>query len=184
MLLSDAQIRARVDDETLGIHPWDPERLQPASLDVVLDSFIRVPRPNESVRRVLDLATLEPNHTELQEIPESGLDMAPGSFLLGCTRERISLPGDLAARVEGKSSLGRLGLTVHVTAGFIDPGFSGQVTLELVNLGPFVIRLHAGLPIGQLCLIEMSAVPTRLYGHAGNHYQDQLGPVESRYGMK
>ncbi|MGA5598374.1 dCTP deaminase [Streptomyces cellulosae] len=181
-MLADWQIKQALYDEGhLDISPYDPARLQPASVDLLLDQFVRildVPASGE-----IDVADVPEGHTTLHEIGEDGWLMQPGDFLLGSTVERVTLPGGLAARVEGKSSLGRLGLTVHVTAGFIDPGFTGQITLEIANLSGVPVRLRRLMPIAQLCLIPMRAVPTRPYGQAGNHYQDQYGPTESRYRM-
>jgi dCTP deaminase len=181
MLLSDRDITARLDDGSLGIHPLDRELMQPASVDLTFDRFVRMPYtlPGEE----LDVAALQADHTLLQEIPEDGLTLEPGEFLLGCTVERVCLPGDLAARVEGKSSLGRLGLAIHVTAGFIDPGFEGQITLEIANLAPWAVRLRPGMRIAQLCLLQMSSPVDKPYGTAGNRYQQQFGPTESRYRM-
>jgi dCTP deaminase len=180
MLLSDHEIRDRVLRGDVKIQPFDPERVQPASVDLLLDHFVRVPQGREEI----DVVKVRAGHTALKEIGEDGLLMQPGEFLLASTLERITLPDTLAARVEGKSSLGRLGLAVHVTAGFIDPGFTGQVTLEIANLSPWPIRLRRRMPIAQLCLIPMSATPQRPYGSANNRYQGQYGPTESRYEMR
>lgn len=179
MLLPDHRIAARIADKSLTVSPYDPARLQPASLDLTLDRFVRIPRM--SAYMVIDVADVPADHTVLKEMPEHGWLLHPGDFLLGCTDELVGMPADLAARVEGKSSLGRLGLIVHATAGFIDPGFRGQITLEISNISPWVLRLRPSMPIAQLALIPMAAEPDRLYGQAGNHYQDQVGPVESRY---
>ncbi|MFI0967108.1 dCTP deaminase [Streptomyces sp. NPDC021080] len=181
MLLADHQITSRIDAGDLKISPFDPARVQPASVDLLLDQFVRVPA---SPGAEIDVAQVWAGHTRIAEIDEEGWAMKPGDFLLASTVERIALPPDLAARVEGKSSLGRLGLTIHVTAGFVDPGFSGQITLEIANLSPWPIRLRRLMPIAQLCLTPMAAVPQRPYGDAGNHYQDQCGPTESRYQMR
>ncbi|MGW9067939.1 dCTP deaminase [Streptomyces yangpuensis] len=182
MLLADHQIADRVKTGDLQIAPFDSGRVQPASVDLLLDHYVRAPaRPG----REIDVARVWAGHTSLVEIEEDeGWVMQPGDFLLANTVERIVLPHDLAARVEGKSSLGRLGLAVHVTAGFIDPGFSGQITLEIANLSPWRIRLRRRMPIAQLCLMPMAGLPARPYGAAGNHYQGQYGPTESRYTMR
>lgn len=181
-MLCDTQITERILDGTLLVEPFEKEQVQPASLDLRLHHLIRVPRLQNPMS--LDLAYLRKEHTELARIPDGGWEMLPGAFLLASTVEKITLPGDLAGRVEGKSSLGRVGLAVHITAGFIDPGFRGQITLEIANLSPWTIKLDSGMPIAQLCLFPMSRVPERLYGQAGNRYQDQVGPVESRYEMR
>lgn len=180
MLLADRQIKDRIASGDLQISPYDPERVQPASVDLLLDRYIRIPaRPGTTI----DVANVPEGHTKLVDM-EDGWLMKPKEFLLASTVERVALPTDLAARVEGKSSLGRLGLAVHITAGFVDPGFQGQITLEVVNEAPWPIVLRPMMPIAQLCLIPMAAVPTRPYGSAGNHYQGQCGPTESRYGMR
>ncbi|THA72542.1 dCTP deaminase [Streptomyces sp. A0642] len=181
MLLADHQIVDRVESGDLTISPFDPVRVQPASVDLLLDHYLRIPaRPGAEI----DVARVWAGHTTLTEIDEGGWLMQPGDFVLASTVERIALPDDLAGRVEGKSSLGRLGLAVHVTAGFIDPGFAGQITLEIANLSPWPIRLRRQMPIAQLGLIPMASVPHRLYGRAGNHYQGQFGPTESRYELR
>lgn len=181
MLLADWQIKDRVAKGDLKISPFDPARVQPASVDLLLDHYLRVPRTPGAE---MDVKSVFAGHTTMAEIDEDGWLLQPGDFVLASTMERVTLPPDLAARVEGKSSLGRLGLAIHVTAGFIDPGFAGQITLEIANLSPWPIRLRQQMPIGQLCLIPMAAVPERPYGKAGNHYQDQYGPVESRYQLR
>ncbi|MGW7100429.1 dCTP deaminase [Streptomyces sp. NPDC054838] len=182
MLLADHQIIDRVNTGDLHISPFDRERVQPASVDLLLDHYVRVAA---SPGHEIDVARVWAGHTALAEIEEvEGWLIQPGDFLLANTIERITLPLDLAARVEGKSSLGRLGLAVHVTAGFIDPGFSGQITLEIANLSQWPIRLRRQMPIAQLGLIPMAGIPARPYGAAGNHYQGQYGPTESRYSMR
>lgn len=182
MLLADWQITDRIAQGDLSISPFDPARVQPASVDLLLDQYVRTLAGPDWAE--IDVADVRPRHTKLDEIGEDGWLLDPGGFLLACTVERVTLPPDLAARVEGKSSLGRLGLTVHVTAGFIDPGFSGQITLEIANLSGKPIRLRRLMPIAQLCLIPMQAAPERSYGQAGNRYQGQCGPTESRYTVR
>ncbi|MFJ4902897.1 dCTP deaminase [Streptomyces sp. NPDC088727] len=178
MLLADHEIIDHIHTGELKISPFDPARVQPASVDLLLDQFLRIPvNPGAEI----DVARVWAGHTVLAEIDEDGWLMQPGDFVLASTVERITLPPSLAARVEGKSSLGRLGLAVHVTAGFIDPGFCGQITLEIANLSPWSIRLRRQMPIAQLALTPMSAIPERPYGRADNHYQRQYGPTESRY---
>lgn len=180
MLLSDRDIATRIETEELGLWPFDQARLQPASVDLTLAGTLRVPEPGV---RYLDVERVPESHTRLAEMKDGGWLLRPGAFVLGSTVERISLPRDLSARVEGKSSVGRLGLAIHVTAGFIDPGFIGQVTLEIVNHAPWEIMLRENMPIAQLCLFAMSSPVARSYGQAGNHYQEQRGPTESRYRM-
>lgn len=180
-MLADWQITDRIKQGELDISPFDPARVQPASVDVLLDQYVRflVPAAGE-----IDVADVRAGHTVLAEIGEEGLRLDPGAFLLASTVERVALPEDLVGLVEGKSSLGRLGLAIHVTAGLIDPGFTGQITLEIANVSGVPIRLRRLMPIAQLCLIPMSAAPERPYGRAGNHYQGQCGPTESRYEMR
>jgi dCTP deaminase len=177
MLLSDRDIQwARVRDE-LEIEPWDPGLLNPASLDVRLNAQLRVPRSDV---RMIDTADVPENYTELVTMDRSGYVLFPGDFVLGSTLEHVVLRGRYVARLEGKSSLGRLGLTVHVTAGFVDPGFCGDVTLEIVNQAPYALRLHAGMPIAQLAFESILNEPSHDYSQTGR-YQGQSGPTESRY---
>lgn len=182
-MLCDHQIIEAVESGRLKIAPFDPARVQPASVDLTLDYYVRVPRLYPGHEAGIDVADVPADHTALMKLTEDGWVMKPGDFLLASTVERVALPLDLSARVEGKSSLGRLGLAVHITAGFIDPGFAGQITLEIANLSPWEIRLRRDMPIAQLALTPMSGIPTRPYGEAGNRYQGQVGPTESRYRM-
>src|SRR3954469_397964 len=148
MLLSDGDIRWVIEREEIGVWPWDDEYLQPASLDVRLHPLLRVPKLN--VTRI-DLGNVPEGHTELCEIDENdGYVLGPGAFVLASTLEQFEIGPKYVARVEGKSSLARLGLTVHVTAGFVDPGFAGHITLEIVNLGPWEIVLRRGAAIAQV----------------------------------
>lgn len=156
------------------ISPFDREQINPASYDLRLHYMTRW--FDRTMK--LDTADLE-EHTFPYEIEDFVL-LEPDEFILGCTQERVSLPADLVARVEGKSSLGRLGLMVHVTAGYIDPGFDGQVTLEIKNVNRVPIKLYAGMRIGQIAFERMSSVPIKDYNQTG-HYQGQEGPTESRY---
>lgn len=181
MLLSDRDIRSCVLSETLGIEPFDPEMIQPSSIDVRLDRMFRVFETHRSTH--IDPAHDDEDLTRLVDQPlDRPFILHPGEFVLGSTLEKISLPDDLAGRLEGKSSLGRLGLVVHSTAGFIDPGFSGHVTLELSNLAPLPIKLWPGMKIGQLCLMLMTSAAKYPYGHSRNksRYQGQRGPTASR----
>src|SRR4026209_2264561 len=161
--------------------PWDPALLQPSSLDVRLDRFFRVLENHRYPH--IDPATDQPDLT--REVEPDGGDpfiLHPGEFVLGSTYEVISLPDDVAARLEGKSSLGRIGLLTHATAGFVDPGFSGHVTLELANVATLPIKLWPGMKIGQLCFIRLSSPTENPYGSAkyGSRYQGQRGPTASR----
>lgn len=185
MILSDQEIEDYIKAGTVGLEPFDARRLQPTSVDLTLDRMIRVPSRldpalYETPLTRIDMAAVPEDHTVACVInEETGLTLSPGSFILGSTRERVRLPNFLAARVEGKSSVGRLGLAIHVTAGFIDPGFDGNVTLEIVNFSPWDLVLHAGMPIGQICF--MTCTPPRKDYSATGHYMGQRGPTESRY---
>ncbi len=181
MLLSDRDIRAELDARRVVLDPFDESMIQPSSVDIRLDKYFRVfenhryphidPAEDQS-----DLTrAVEPN-------PDEPFILHPGEFVLGSTYEVITLPDDVAARVEGKSSLGRLGLLTHATAGFIDPGFSGHVTLELSNMATLPIKLWPGMKIGQLCFFRLSSAAENPYGSAksGSRYQGQRGPTPSR----
>lgn len=178
MLLSDEEIEKHVADDVIGLDPYDPARLQPTSVDLTLDAFIRTP-VSTPWQPEIDVADVPEGHTKLVEIPDEGYVLDPGQFILASTCERVRLPSFLAARVEGKSSVGRLGLAIHITAGFIDPGFDGNVTLEMYNFAPWPIRLRVGMPIGQICF--MVCTPPRNDYSVTGHYQGQRGPTESRY---
>ena len=181
MLLSDRDIRAEVDRQRVVLDPWDPAMIQPSSVDVRLDKYFRL--FDNHKYPVIDPAADQPDLTRLVEVePSDGFVLHPGEFVLGSTLESISLPDDLAARVEGKSSLGRLGLLTHATAGFVDPGFSGHVTLELSNVATLPIMLWPGMKIGQLCFFRLSSPAENPYGSKayGSHYQGQRGPTASR----
>ena len=181
MLLSDRDIRAEVDAGRVVLDPWDPAMIQPSSVDVRMDKYFRL--FDNHKYPVIDPAKDQEDLTRLVEVdPEEGFVLHPGEFVLGSTLETITLPDDLAARVEGKSSLGRLGLLTHATAGFVDPGFSGHVTLELSNVATLPIMLWPGMKIGQLCFIKLSSPTENPYGSQkhGSHYQGQRGPTASR----
>lgn len=184
MLLSDRDISARIDagdDSAVRLDPWDPSMLQPSSVDVRLDRFFRL--FDNHKYPFIDPAQEQPELTRLVEVdPDEPFVLHPGEFVLGSTYEQITLPVDIAARVEGKSSLGRLGLLTHATAGFVDPGFSGHVTLELSNVATLPIVLHPGMKIGQLCFFQLSSPAEHPYGSDkyGSHYQGQRGPTASR----
>ncbi|WP_106819782.1 dCTP deaminase [Janibacter massiliensis] len=181
MLLSDRDIRAEVEAGRVGLDPWDASMIQPSSVDVRLDKFFRL--FDNHKYPVIDPAEDQPELTRLVEVdPADGFVLHPGEFVLGSTLEQVTLPDDLAARVEGKSSLGRLGLLTHATAGFVDPGFSGHVTLELSNVATLPIMLWPGMKIGQLCFFRLSSPAEHPYGSKqyGSHYQGQRGPTASR----
>lgn len=181
MLLSDRDIRAEVASGRVALEPWDEAMVQPSSVDVRLDRFFRL-FDNHKYQHI-DPAIDQPELTRLVEVePDESFVLHPGEFVLGATFEIITLPDDVAARLEGKSSLGRLGLLTHSTAGFIDPGFSGHVTLELSNVATLPITLWPGMKIGQLCFFRLSSPAEHPYGsdRYGSRYQGQRGPTPSR----
>jgi dCTP deaminase len=166
----------------LRIDPWDPEMVQPASVDLKLGSSFRVFH-NHRIRTI-DLADPPRDLTELVTVEDSDTFVIhPGEFVLGSTAEWVELPDDIVARIEGKSSLGRLGLICHATAGFVDPGWQGTLTLEITNFNSVPIVLRPGLPIAQLSLMALDAPAERPYGHPdlGSHYHGQVDATESRY---
>ena len=181
MLLSDRDILAEIDAKRVQLDPFDAAMVQPSSIDVRLDRFFRVFENHRYPH--IDPAIEQPDLTRLVE-PEKDepFILHPGEFVLASTYEVISLPDDIASRLEGKSSLGRLGLLTHSTAGFIDPGFSGHVTLELSNVATLPIKLWPGMKIGQLCFFRLSSPAEHPYGSAkyGSRYQGQRGPTPSR----
>ena len=181
MLLADRDILAQVEAGRVGIDPLDAAMVQPSSIDVRLDKYFRVFENHRYA--VIDPAADQSELT--REVTPPGDDpfvLHPGEFVLGSTYEYVRLPDDIAARLEGKSSLGRLGLLTHSTAGFIDPGFEGHVTLELSNMATLPIKLWPGMEVGQLCFFQLSSPAAHPYGssEAGSHYQGQRGPTPSR----
>jgi len=181
VLLSDRDIKAEIAAGRVNVEPYDPSMIQPSSIDVRLDRWFRVFENHKYPH--IDPSIEQPDLTRLLE-PEGDepFVLHPGEFVLGSTYEVVSLPDDVAGRLEGKSSLGRLGLLTHSTAGFIDPGFSGHVTLELSNVATLPIMLFPGMKIGQLCLFRLSSPAENPYGSAvyGSRYQGQRGPTPSR----
>ena len=181
MLLSDRDIKAEIDAGRVQIEPFDNSMVQPSSVDVRLDRMFRVFENHRYP--YIDPASDQPELTRLVEpAAEDPFILHPGEFVLASTYEVVTLPDDVAGRLEGKSSLGRLGLLTHSTAGFIDPGFSGHVTLELSNVATLPIKLWPGMKIGQLCLFRLSSPSEHPYGSAayGSRYQGQRGPTPSR----
>jgi len=181
MLMSDRDIRASIEAGQIGLEPLDMALLQPSSFDVRIDRFFRLfdnhkyayidpAEPQEELTRFIEVA------------PDEPFILHPGEFVLGSTYEFVKLPDNVAARLEGKSSLGRLGLVTHSTAGFVDPGFNGHVTLELSNMATLPIKLWPGMKIGQLCFFQLSSPSETPYGSAKylNRYQGQRGPTASR----
>ena len=182
MVLSDQAIRRLIEAGRIGIDPYDPALMQPSSLDVRVDRLFRVFR--NSRYPYIDVKAEQEELTELVVVDgDEPFILHPGEFVLGSTLERVALPDDLVARLEGKSSLGRLGLLIHSTAGFIDPGFDGHVTLELSNVANLPITIYPGMKIGQLSFVQMSEPAETPYGSGGlgSKYQGQRGPTPSRY---
>ncbi len=180
MLLSDRDIRAEVEAKRVVLDPYDAEMVQPSSIDVRIDRYFRL--FDNHKYPVIDPAEEQPDLTRLVEVdPAEPFVLHPGEFVLASTYEVVTLPDDVAARLEGKSSLGRLGLLTHSTAGFIDPGFSGHVTLELSNVATLPIKLWPGMKIGQLCFFRLSSAAEHPYGASGygSRYQGQRGPTAS-----
>ena len=181
MLLSDKDIRAAIASGRVGLDPFEPEMVQPSSVDVRIDRYFRVfenhryPHIDPAVEQAELTRLVEPDGDE-------PFILHPGEFVLGSTYEVVSLPDDVSARLEGKSSLGRLGLLTHSTAGFIDAGFSGHVTLELSNVATLPIKLWPGMKIGQLCFFRLTSPAEAPYGSGaqGSRYQGQRGPTPSR----
>ena len=163
MLISDHDIRQDIDRGRIRLDPYDPEMMQPASIDVRLDRYFRL--FDNHKYPYIDPREDQPELTRLIETkPDEPFILHPGEFVLGSTYEQVTLPDDVAARLEGKSSLGRLGLLTHSTAGFIDPGFSGHVTLELSNMATLPILLWPGSKVGQLCFFRLSSPTDHPYG--------------------
>jgi dCTP deaminase len=181
VLLSDRDIQAEINAGRVIVDPYDKEMVQPSSIDVRLDRFFRVFENHRYPH--IDPATEQLELTRMVE-PEGDepFILHPGEFVLGSSYEAVTLPDDIAARLEGKSSLGRLGLLTHSTAGFIDPGFTGHVTLELSNVATLPIKLWPGMKIGQMCFFRLSSPAEHPYGSAvyGSRYQGQRGPTPSR----
>lgn len=181
MLLSDRDIRAQIEAGKIGLDPLDMGLIQPSSMDVRLDRFFRL--FDNHKYPFIDPREQQDELTRLVEVdPNEAFILHPGEFVLGSTYEFVTLPNDIAARLEGKSSLGRLGLLTHSTAGFVDPGFQGHVTLELSNVATLPIKLWPGMKIGQLCFFQLSSESENPYGSQkyGSRYQGQRGPTASR----
>jgi dCTP deaminase len=184
VILSDRTIREEIAAGRIVIDPYDERLVQPSSIDVRISHLFRVFRNHTSA--VIDVKADQTGLTELVEMPDDGSEafmLHPGEFVLGSTLERVAVPDDLVGRVEGKSSLGRLGLLIHSTAGFIDAGFDGHITLELANVASLPITLYPGMKIGQVSFMRMTTPAERPYGSgaSGSKYQGQRGPTPSRY---
>jgi len=181
VLLSDRDIALEVKAGRVKVEPFTDAMIQPSSVDVRLDRFFRVFENHKY--SVIDPSIEQSDLTrEVAVNDDEFFILHPGEFVLASTFEVITLPDDIAGRLEGKSSLGRLGLLTHSTAGFIDPGFSGHITLELSNVANLPVKLFPGMKIGQLCLIKLSSTAEHPYGSAlyGSRYQGQRGPTPSK----
>jgi dCTP deaminase len=179
--MSDRDIRASIEAGQIGLEPLEMSLLQPSSFDVRLDRFFRLFDNHKYA--YIDPAEDQSDLTQLVEVdPKEAFVLHPGEFVLGSTYEFVTLPDNIAARLEGKSSLGRLGLLTHSTAGFVDPGFKGHVTLELANVSNLPIKLWPGMKVGQLCFFQLSSPSETPYGSEkyNNRYQGQRGPTASR----
>jgi dCTP deaminase len=180
MILSDRDIREALASGRITIDPFDPACVQPSSVDLHVDAQFRVFA--NSRYPYIDVRSEMPDLTELVEVPPGEpFILHPGEFVLGSTLERVALPDDLVARLEGKSSLGRLGLLIHSTAGYVDPGWDGYLTLELSNVANLPITLYPGMKIGQISFFRLTSAAEHPYGSAGNKYQGQRGPTPSRF---
>ena len=180
MILSDRTIREEIDAGRIVIDPFDERCIQPSSIDLHVDSQFRVFANNRYP--YIDVKEEQPDLTELVETkPDEAFILHPGEFVLGSTLERVAVPNDLVARLEGKSSLGRLGLLIHSTAGYVDPGWDGYLTLELSNVANLPITLYPGMKIGQISFFRLTTAADSPYGSAGNKYQGQTGPTASRF---
>jgi len=184
VILSDRTIREQLAAGRIVIDPLDESLIQPSSIDVRISNLFRVFRNHTA--GIIDVKRDQTALTELIEIPDDGSEafmLHPGEFVLGSTLERVAVPDDLVGRVEGKSSLGRLGLLIHSTAGFIDAGFDGHITLELANVASLPITLYPGMKIGQVSFMMMTTPADNPYGQgaSGSKYQGQRGPTPSRY---
>src|SRR3954464_6142456 len=182
MVLSDRTIARFLAEGRIEIDPYDDSLLQPSSVDVRVDRYFRVFHNNRYP--YIDVREEQEDLTELVEVDEgTPFILHPGEFVLGSTLERVRLPDDLVARLEGKSSLGRLGLLIHSTAGFVDAGWDGHLTLELSNVPNLPIALYPGMKIGQISFFEMTTAAEHPYGSTqkGSKYQGQRGPTPSRY---
>jgi dCTP deaminase len=182
MILSDRTIREELDNGRIGISPLGEGCIQPSSVDLHVDRYFRVFRNH--TQRVIDVRENQEELTELIElVGDDPLILHPGEFVLGSTVERVRLPADLVGRLEGKSSLGRLGLLIHSTAGFVDAGWDGYLTLELSNVANLPITVYPGMKIGQISFLRMTTAAEAPYGSAGlgSKYQNQRGPTPSRY---
>ena len=182
MVLSDRSIREAIEQGRIEIDPLGVDCIQPSSVDLHVDQYFRLFRNHTS--KVIDVREDQEDLTELVDVgPDGPLILHPGEFMLGATIERVRIPEDLVARLEGKSSLGRLGLLIHSTAGFVDAGWDGHLTLELSNVANLPIAIYPGMKIGQISFLRMTTAADHPYGSTvtGSKYQGQRGPTPSRY---
>jgi dCTP deaminase len=180
MVLADRTIARLLEEGRIEIDPYDASLLQPSSVDVRVDRMFRV--FHNARYPYIDVKQPQEDLTELVEVEDGkAFILHPGEFVLGSTLERVALPNDLVARLEGKSSLGRLGLLIHSTAGYVDPGWDGYLTLELSNVANLPITLYPGMKIGQISFFRLTTEAETPYGSAGNKYQGQRGPTPSRF---
>jgi dCTP deaminase len=180
VILSDRDIRSEIEHGRIEVDPFDPACVQPSSIDLHVDAQFRVFA--NSRYPYIDVKRDMPDLTELVEVPDDEpFILHPGEFVLGSTLERVKIPDDLVARLEGKSSLGRLGLLIHSTAGYVDPGWDGYLTLELSNVANLPITLYPAMKIGQISFFRLTSPAETPYGSAGNKYQGQRGPTPSRF---
>ena len=182
MVLSDRSIREAIEQGRIVIDPLGVDCIQPSSVDLHVDQYFRLFKNHTS--KVIDVREDQEDLTELVDVGSDGpLILHPGEFMLGATIERVGVPEDLVARLEGKSSLGRLGLLIHSTAGFVDAGWDGHLTLELSNVANHPITLYPGMKIGQISFFQMTTKADRPYGSSGlnSKYLGQRGPTPSRY---
>lgn len=180
MILSDREVLKRIKDKEIIVDPFERKNLQPSSLDLELSEEIRVFDNWEQGE--IDVREKE-EPSRVVKIKDKGFVIHPNEFVLGCTQEKFKLPNDVAGKLEGRSSLGRLGLIVHATAGYVDPGFEGWLTLEFSNISRLPIRIYAGMKIAQICFYQMSSEVLAPYGSEklGSKYQGQKGPTASKH---
>jgi len=182
VILSDRSIKEALVSGRIVVEPLDPRDVQPSSVDLHIDKYFRVFRNDTTP--YIDPKQAQEDLTEIVEVEEgNAFILHPGEFVLGSTAECVQLPSDLVARLEGKSSLGRLGLLIHSTAGFVDAGWDGHLTLELSNVANLPIALYPGMKIGQISFFQMTTEAEHPYGSSekGSKYQGQRGPTPSRY---
>lgn len=182
MILSDKSIKNAIKEGRITIDPYEPKAVQPSSIDVHLDHRFIVFK-NHTMSHIDVKQNLESLTTQVEASETDPFLLHPGEFVLGSTLERVGIPSDLVGRIEGKSSLGRLGLLIHSTAGFVDAGWNGQLTLEFSNVASLPITLYPGMRIGQISFMQMTSEAENPYGAEllGSKYQGQEGPRPSRY---